>query len=291
MKPIFVYDQGSQELARKLAKNLGYKCVPLMRRYFPDGETLVRVPKVAGHRKVYLIFRFDRPDAKLFPLLLAASALRKQGIKYITLLAPYLPYMRQDKAFHFGEAVAAREFAKIISQYFDELITIDPHLHRVTNLSKIYSIPTKTLTAAPMLAQYVAKTIKKPLLIGPDSESVQWVTQVAREQALDYVVLKKKRYNDTKVKIAWDHKIPIKGRTAVLVDDIISSGSTMIEVIKQLRKAGFTKIACLAVHAVFAKEAFEQIKKAGATHIVTTNTIIHETNKMDVSSLIAGVLT
>ncbi len=262
-----------------------------MHRPFPDGETLVRVPAVTSHKEAYLVWRLDRPDAKLFPLILAASALRKQGVKKITLVAPYLPYMRQDKAFHPGEAVAALEFAKILSQSVDRIITIDPHLHRISKLSKIYSVPTKTLTAAPLLADYIAKHISSPLLIGPDAESVQWVTRVAREKSLDYLVLKKKRYNDTKVKIVWDDNVLVKGRTAVLVDDIISSGGTMIEVVKQLRVAGFAKIACLAVHPVFAGEAFQKIKKAGATHIATCNSISHESNKMDISALLAGALT
>lgn len=291
MKPILIHDEASQDIAKKIAKLLACEQKSFVHRYFPDGETLVRVPAMTGHKEVILVLRLDRPDAKLFPLLLAASAMRKQGVKKITLVAPYLPYMRQDKAFHPGEAIGAQVFAKVISQCVDELITIDPHLHRIHQLSEIYAIPTKTLSAAPILANYIAKNITRPLLIGPDAESVQWVTGVAREKELDYVVLKKKRYSDTKVRIVWDDKIPVKGRTAVLVDDIISSGGTMIEVVKQLRTAGFKQIACLAVHAVFAGEAFQKIKKAGATHIATCHSIRHESNKMDVSFLLAGALT
>jgi ribose-phosphate pyrophosphokinase len=198
--------------------------------------------------------------------------------------------MRQDKSFHPGEAVAARNFADLLGRYFDRLVTIDPHLHRIKSLQEIYKIPTLTVTATALLADFIKKKIEKPLLIGPDEESKQWIERIASKHRVDCVVLKKKRYGDRRVRVLWDRSIPIHGRTAVLVDDIVSSGGTMIELVGQLRGAGFRKIVCIAVHPIFAGDSFERLKKAGATLIASCNTIGHESNAIDITPLLAAHL-
>ncbi len=131
-------------------------------------------------RRVALVCTLDRPDPKLLPLLFAARTASELGDASVGLVAPYLAYMRQDRRFHTGEAVSARLFASILSPQFDWLVTVDPHLHRIHSLAAIYEMATRVLHAAPAIARWIAREVENPVLIGPDGESVQWVSEVAR---------------------------------------------------------------------------------------------------------------
>lgn len=278
---------GNEDMANKLAQLLGGEvCQPEMRT-FPDGETYFRLDQDLHGRAVALVCTLDRPDAKLLPLLFAAGTVSDLGAASVGLVAPYLAYMRQDRRFQAGEAPSAKLFASVLSPHVDWLVTIDPHLHRVHSLNEIYSVPTCVLHAADVIAQWIARDVDKPVLIGPDSESVQWVSEVARTTDAPVVVLKKARHGDRDVDVVMPDLSPWRDHTPVLVDDIISTGRTMIETLSHLRDAGMKPAVCVGVHGIFSADAYEALRALAPARIVTTNTVAHETNGIDVSQILA----
>jgi ribose-phosphate pyrophosphokinase len=290
MKPLLFALPGNELLAERLSQKMPAELGQMTLRKFPDGETyLCLLTEVAG-RHVVLISSLDRPDEKMIPLWLLAKTAKAQGAKKVTLLSPYLPYMRQDKTFHPGESISARHFAELVSSMVDNMVTVDPHLHRINRLEEIYSIPTTVLHAAQPIAKWIKTQVEKPVLIGPDSESKQWVSEVAEKAGAPYLVLEKKRFGDRQVEVSVPQLAPFRNHTPVLVDDIISTAHTMIKAVEHLRQAGAKPPVCIGVHAVFAGPAFEELKAAGAGRIVTCDTILHSSNLIDLSDLYVPVI-
>lgn len=290
MPPLILPLYDPAGLAPALANGLATTCIAHELRSFPDGETYLRINTDVSGRDVTLLAALDRPDAKITPLLIAADALRNLGVKHLTLLAPYLPYMRQDKQFSTGEAITSRTFASLISSRFDKLITIDPHLHRYKALSDLYTCTTCKLDAAPLLAKWVGEHVEKPFLIGPDSESQQWVSAIAEEISAPFDVLAKTRHGDYDVTIS-DLKQPIdKGTSIILIDDTISTATTMCEAVSNIIDAGYEAPICCAVHGIFSDTAYDKLLDAGATAIVSTNTVPHISNQIDISKLLISAL-
>jgi ribose-phosphate pyrophosphokinase len=273
----------------ELAKNLSLPKGEWQWRYFPDGESYVRVTSDVKGKDVIIICSLNQPDTKTMPLIFLAKVLRELGAVKITLVAPYLGYMRQDKRFNEGEAVTSEIFAKMLSPYIDALITIDPHLHRHHDLSEIYDCECAAISAAPLMAKWIKQNIQKALIIGPDMESEQWVKVVAEGADAPYIILEKTRHGDRDVEIEVKDIARYKDHTPVLVDDIISSGVTMIKTIELLKKQGLHDVICLATHGLFAGDAYTKLQNCGAK-IVTTNTVTHESNGLDVSELLHKVL-
>ena len=148
-----------------------------------------------------IVGTLDRPNEKMLPVLFAAATARELGATNVGLVAPYLPYMRQDRRFKPGEAVTSREVARLLSDAVDWMVTIDPHLHRYGSLAEIYRIPTRAVHAAPLISQWIKTNASNPLIIGPDSESQQWVSAVAKAAGAPYAVLRKVRRGDRDVDI------------------------------------------------------------------------------------------
>ncbi|MDV6235577.1 ribose-phosphate pyrophosphokinase [Leptospira ellisii] len=253
---------------------------------FPDGESKLRIVSDLKGSEVHLICSLDRPDSKLLPLIFFCETARSLGAEKVHLIAPYLCYMRQDKVFREGEGISARIFADLISRYVDSLITVDPHLHRIADLSEIFRIPSKTLHSTALLADYIRERIDNPVLVGPDSESSQWVAEVARLCGSPFIVLEKNRKGDREVEISAPAVETLSGRTPVLIDDIVSSGRTLIETVKRLREAALPSPICLCVHGIFADDSYRDLLEAGVRSVVTSNTIGHPSNGIDVSRLI-----
>jgi len=286
MKKIIFTLPGNELLANSIRTKINAVAGEFITRQFPDGESYVRVLANVSKREVIIICTLHQPNDKIFPLFFLSKTLKDLGATKITLVAPYLAYMRQDKKFNSGESVTSEYFAKFISSFADELITIDPHLHRRHSMSEIYSIPCKVLHASGLISNYIKEKIKNPLLIGPDSESEQWVSEVAKDANAPFIILQKERSGDTDVKVTIPQVENYKDYTPVLVDDIISTAHTMMETVGHLKKAGMKAPVCIGVHAVFAGNAFEELKNSGIDRIVTCNTIQHVSNGIDISDLL-----
>lgn len=290
MKPLLFALEDPHGLAEGLLRHTGFDAGEIERRQFPDGESYVRLLTPVADRDVVLLCSLDRPDTKTLPLLFAADGARTQGARSVGLVAPYLAYMRQDKAFRPGEAVTSLTYSRLLSNQFDWLVTVDPHLHRYPRLDSIYSIPTIAASTAQPIAEWIAKNVERPFLIGPDIESEQWVEDIAGLAAVPFTVFHKTRQGDRQVSIE-SMKAPIPAdATPVIIDDIASSARTMIEAVRLLKQNGVQAPLCIAVHALFAGDAFPQLLEAGPSAIVSTNTVAHQSNVIDVSAVIAEAI-
>ncbi len=286
MKPIVFSFSGNELLSESITAGIKGEKGKLEIRQFPDGETYVRVMSDVKDKQIIIVCTLHQPDAKLLPLLFLCNLLRDLKVKSICLVAPYLSYMRQDKQFNPGEAVTSEYFAKLLSSFVDRLITIDPHLHRRVSMKEIYSVPCDVLHASGLISEWVKSNIPDAILIGPDSESEQWVSEVAQNAGVPFIVLHKIRYGDRDVEVSVPQVEKYKNHTPVLVDDIISTARTMIETIGHLNNAGMKPPVCVGVHAVFSGNAFEELKKSGINKIITCNTIPHSSNGIDITALI-----
>ncbi len=287
MEKIIFALPGNEKLTENLSRLTGYITGSLVIRHFPDNESYVRVVSDVSGKEAILICTLHKPDDKLLPLFFLCRALKTSGAKKITLVAPYLAYMRQDKKFKPGEAVTSEYFAQFVSSFVDELITIDPHLHRRHSMSEIYSIPCRVLHSSKLISDHIRTKIKNPVLIGPDSESEQWVSEIAQRISAPFVIFKKKRLGDETVHITLPQFEKYKNKTPVLVDDIISTAKTMIETIKHLKAIGMTSPLSIGVHGVFAGHAYKDLKDAGSLEVITCNTVIHESNRINIAGIIA----
>ncbi|TNE82782.1 MAG: ribose-phosphate diphosphokinase [Gammaproteobacteria bacterium] len=251
-------------------------------RQFPDGETYLRVVTPVAGANCVVVTNLVNPNDKFLPLLFLLGTLRELGAKSVGLVAPYLCYMRQDKRFHEGEALTSRLFAQALSQHMDWLVTVDPHLHRYHTLNDVYSVSTQRVEGAHALAHWL-RGQQSLLLVGPDAESEQWVAQVAVDSGHPYVIGTKQRHGDRDVDIHLPDLSGYQTRKAVIIDDVIASGQTILQCLRALKSRGIAKVSCAAVHGIFADSVDHTLLQSGLEQLVTCNTIPHSTNSIDIT--------
>jgi ribose-phosphate pyrophosphokinase len=278
-----------QAIAQAAAAAAGLTLDVIERHRFPDGELRLRLPESLPARVVF--WRgLHQPNEKLVEILLVARTAHQLGAVHLTLVAPYLAYMRQDTAFNPGEAVSQRVVGRFLAGLFDAVVTVDPHLHRVATLEE--AIPVKdaiVLSGAPLLADHIATQRKDVLLIGPDEESLQWVAQAAARHDWAHGVCHKVRHGDRQVDIQLPD-LPIAGRAVVLMDDVASSGHTLAQAARLLKAAGAVSVDVAVTHALFADGAVQLIREAGAGQIWSTNCIPHASNAVSIVPAVAEAL-
>jgi ribose-phosphate pyrophosphokinase len=280
---------GAEDLARGLARELDARAGAFERRSFPDGETYIRVDATVDGCDTLILCGLEDPDTRFLSLWFLARALRDAGARSVGLVAPYLAYMRQDKRFQPGEALTSAYFADLLSARFDWLATVDPHLHRYHSLDEVYGIPARAVHAAPLLVDHLARR-EGIVLVGPDAESEQWVGGLGERAGVPWMTARKVRRGDRDVTIELPDLNAFAGRQAVLVDDVISSGTTLERAIAALANAGLGTAACLCIHGLFAGDAEQRLRAAGAGELISTNTIAHDSNRIDVTPLLAGAV-
>jgi len=286
---------GHQQLAEALSHSLEADILPLESRHFPDGEHYFNVPAEVKDEDVVVLCHLHQPNDKAMGLLFMARHLKDMGAKRVGLVSPYLAYMRQDIRFQPGECLTSKYFAELISNVFDYLVTIDPHLHRYHHLNEIYSIPTRTLHATAIIGEYLHKLgeenpDQKLLIVGPDEESEQWAKTVADAAGCEHLVLTKTRSGDRDVAIHIPDVEKYQQHLPVMVDDIISTGRTMLRTAEELKKQGLNKPLCIGVHAVFADGAIEEMRAGPIADIRTCNCIPHDTNQIDIGYLLTPAI-
>ena len=288
MTPVVFAFPGHAGLTRQLQAETGAIAGTLVLHRFPDGESYVRLDTPVAGREAVFVCSLVNPDAKLLQLLFAVAAAKDVGAVRAGIVAPYLAYMRQDTRFKPGEAISSATVGKLVSGVADWLVTVDPHLHRNASLDAVYAIPSRVVQAAPAIADWIVANVTKPLLVGPDAESGQWVAQIASAADAPCIVLDKTRHGDRDVTMSMPGAERFRDRTPVLVDDIVSTAHTMIAAIASLRGAGFAAPVCIGVHALFVDHAYAELQAAGAARIVTCNTVCHASNAIDVDAAIAA---
>src|SRR5690606_37790601 len=283
-------------LAEQLSQQQPVSVLPLERRHFPDGELYFNVPADVQGADIIVLCHLHQPGEKALALWFMARHLRDMGARRIGLVTPYLAYMRQDIRFQPGECLTSKYFAELINLSFDFLITIDPHLHRYHHLNEIYRIPATALHATSEIAAYLRQQVNNPVIIGPDEESEQWAREVAEQAGCDVLVLTKIRSGDLDVAIDLPDVQRYASHQPVLVDDIISTGHTMLRTAEQLVQQGLQKPLCIGVHAVFAEggaglsSAAEEMQAGPVAGVITCNCIPHPTNAIDISPLLVPTI-
>lgn len=286
---IFFALPGNEDLASNLASLTCGEVGELELRHFPDGETYVRIRTEVNRKDVFIVCTLARPDCQFIPIAFVSAAILEHGARRLKLIAPYLPYMRQDRIFQPGEVVTSRTFAELLQKHFHSLITVDPHLHRRRSLDEVYDIPSTIVHAAPLLAGWISENVRDPVVIGPDAESAQWVESIAESAAAPWTVLSKERRGDRKILMKAPDLAKFRGRTPVLVDDIISSGSTISKALQILKSQKLGLPYCLAVHALCTDRTARQMRDR-TVRFLTTNSVANRDSAFDVAPLIAEVL-
>lgn len=281
------------KIATSIAKQSKLTPLLISRHRFPDGELKLKLPTELSEHAV--IFRsLDHPNEKLVELLLCGQTARELGVKKLMLISPYLAYMRQDIAFTPGEAVSQRIIAQFLGSIFDTLITVDPHMHRISKLEDVApNLQTIVLSGAPLLGDWIADQFKlasiAPILIGPDGESEQWIAQAARKHSFEYAACHKVRHGDFAVEIKLPD-IPLHGRHVVILDDVASSGRTIAGASKLVLAAGASNVDVAVTHALFSGDARQVIQNAGVRHVWSTDCIQDASNVVSIATMIAEAL-
>lgn len=258
---------------------------------FPDGELL---PTVPGARPCVIVYRsLDSPNDKLIELVLACEAWRRLGARRLVLVAPYLAYMRQDRAFAPGQAVSQRAVAGLLSHSFDRLLSVDPHLHRIAALKEVFGdMPAESISAAACIGDWLASegAPADVALIGPDEESARLVRAVAERLGADWTVMAKTRRGDRQVELGPIEPQAVQGREVVLVDDICSSGATLMAAAREALSLGARRVRAVVVHALFNDSTALRLRSAGIGQVVSTDSVSHPTNRIRLAPVLAETL-
>lgn len=281
--------KASEDLARKIAKNLKATFVSSEVRVFPDGESKITISKRPKGRIVVVNSTYPPVDTNLIQTLALISK-AKQFSENITAVIPYMGYARQDREFLPGEVVTLSVIAKLLkSTGASRVIVID--IHSKLGL-KHFRIPTKNISAVPELAKYFKKLeLKNPLVVSPDLGGLARAKEFARMYGTDFIALKKQRDRKTgKVKIMSSNLKEVSNRDLVLVDDMISTGGSIIKAAEFLKKQKCRRIFVACTHALLIDNAEKKIRKAGISRIISANTIPGNTSVVDVSKIIAKAI-
>ena len=289
--PLLLCFEDELASAQRLAAAAKLPLATIERHRFPNGETKLRLPDTLPGQ-VVILRTLHQPNDKLVELLLAAQTARTLGSRHLTLVAPYLAYMRQDIAFHPGEAISQRIVGGFLASLFDAVITVDPHLHRIERLDQVIpGIPALALSAAPALIAALAEGLDPAtVLVGPDSESRPWVASIAAPLRLDMLVGEKVRHGDRAVTLAIPGIEQVAGRPVLLVDDVISSGGTLIACAALLRAAGASGIEAVATHTLSSPADMARMAEAGITRIRATDATTHTAATIPLAGVLADAI-
>ncbi len=282
--------KASEGLAKKLATKIKAKYVKSEVRVFPDGESKISIKSKPKKGKIIVVqSTFPPVDSNLIQALALISKAKQYSPNVIAVI-PYLGYARQDQEFLPGEVVTIKVIANLFKAAgASKIIVVDIHSKIAL---KQFKIASKNVSAVPALVQYFKKLrLKQPLVVSPDLGGVTRAKEFAKYFGTKYISLKKQRNKKTgKVLIKSSNLKTVKGRDLVLVDDMISTGGSIIKATEFLKKQNCNRVFVARTHALLMNNAEKKIRKAGVSQIISTNTIPGKTAKVDVSSSIAKVI-
>ena len=281
--------KSSEDVARKLSRKIKANFVKSQVRVFEDGESKITLSGKISKRKSIVVQSIYPPvDTNLIQALSLISKAKETSSEVIAVI-PYMGYARQDREFLPGEIVTMKVLGKLFkSAGASKIIVVD--IHSSIGL-KHFSIKTKNVTAIPDLVGFFKKlSLKNPLVVSPDQGGKERAKEFAKEFNSDYIALEKTRDRKTgKVKIKTKN-LEVENRDLILVDDIISTGGSIIKATQFLKKQKCKKIYVACTHALLINDAEKKIKKAGVTNIISTNTIPGKISKVDISKTIAKAI-
>ena len=276
----------SKDLAKRIARRLKAKYVDADTRTFPDGESKITF-RHNLKKSVVLVVQSTYPpvDTNLLQILSIISEVKKISSKIYAIM-PYMGYARQDRQFLNGEVVTMGVVAKMLQAAgAKKAIVVD--IHSKTAL-RHFKIPTENISAIPELAKYLKKLkLKNPVVISPDTGGSLRAKKFADVLKSDFITLKKSRNRKTGKVSIQSTKADVKGKDLVIVDDIISTGGSVVKATQFLKKQKCKRVFVVCTHGLLVGDAEKNIKKAGVTQIISTNTIPRSISKVDVSGVIA----
>ena len=285
-----------EEPARRLAALVNARFETIDAHVFPDGERRVRVTSPGRHAIIYRSLNDPQsrdPNDRLIEVLLACSALRAAGTCRITLVAPYLAYMRQDVAFRHGEAVSQKVIGRLLGGAVDTVLSVDPHLHRTRSLGAVFGAGKGlAISAAPAFVELLRAERVRPdtVVLGPDAESEAQVRRLARPLGLQWLTAEKRRSGDRTVRVRLPNAGLLKGRPVVLFDDMVSTGATLCQCAVLAGRAGAASIEALAVHALYGPGEQAAFQAAGIARVRSSDSLVHPSNVVALAPLIAAAL-
>ncbi len=266
----------SKTLAWKTAQALNAEYLDTEVKMFPDGELYVRFLSEVSKEDVIVVQSLgQKPNQYLIELFLMLDALKDLKARRVIVVTPYFAYARQDERFKPGEAISLQTIARLIEVAgADHIFTIDSHRHRVIDVTKLTKIPLVDISAMSEIAKHVAgaHTLHSPVVIGPDAGAEVWAKNAAKAIDADYDALEKKRFDAETVEVR-PRKLDVEKRDVLIVDDIISSGNTIIKAIEVLKRHGAKDIYVGCAHPLLVKNALIRIYQAGAKYVVGTDTV------------------
>lgn len=276
----------SKDLAKQLARKLKAVYIKTETKIFPDGESKVTLQKIPK-KSVILVVQSTYPpvDTNLLQTLSIISQVRKISSRTFAII-PYMGYARQDKQFLSGEVITMSVVAKMLQSVgAKKVIVVDIHSNTALNH---FNIPTENVSAVPELAKYFKKlNLKNPLVVSPDMGGYSRSKKFASLLKTDFIVLKKHRDRKTGRVSIQTAKVDVQGKDLILVDDIISTGGSIIKAAQFLKKQKCKRVFVACTHGLLVEGAEKKIRKAGVSRIISTNTIPGNTSKVDISGILA----
>ena len=273
----------STSLAWEVARNLGTQLSKSEITAFPDGELYVRIDsKVRG--KECAVIQSTRTNQDLVELLISLDAIRDNGANQVHAVIPYMGYMRQDKVFKEGEALTAKTVLKLINEVADSITTVNCHFLDGSGEAYYNHVHFNNLDAIPLIAEYFRAKTQKPIFIAPDKGSMSYAKEAAKQLNCDFDHLQKTRLSGAEVVIK-DKKLDVKGMDVIMLDDIISTGGTILEAAKVVRGWRPASVSVGCIHGLFLKGA--DMFQGVVEKLIATNTLDNPASKVSVAGLVA----
>lgn len=288
---IIVAGTAENGLASGIAKKLDAECVRVEKRLFPDGEFAIRFPKKLDGEEIAIVQSTYAPQGEhMLELLLMADELRSMGAKRITAVIPFLAYMRQDKRFRDGETISIATILHLLaSAGITRIITVNPHNPETL---KSFSGKAVEINAIDSLVKGFSREFDNPFILAPDDGSVEIAKRASKILGCDYSYIDKARDTNTgMVSIKSASKGDLKGKQVIVLDDMISTGGTVVQAAEFAYSKGAKSVAAAAVHLIMANDAYSKLQKAGVSKVYGTNTIpFDKATVVDISKEIAAAV-
>lgn len=284
---LIIGGSASQKLAARVAKELDCPLIPIETRRFPDGERYIRIKGQLGNEAIVVQSTGYPQDENLMELFLILKNLKSMGIGKIKVVIPYFGYGRQEKRFKSGEAVSAVIISQILEfSGADEIFCINLH---EDNMTDFFKIPVHNISAMPIIADHIKNMVDNPVIVAPDKGALGFAKEIAKILGCRYDYLEKIRISP-KIVETKPKDVDVKGKEAVIIDDIISTGGTIVNAAGILKGLGASKVIVSCVHPVLVEDALLKIFAAGVEDVVSTDTLLSDVSVISVAPLVAGML-
>jgi ribose-phosphate pyrophosphokinase len=284
---LIIGGSASQKLAALIAKELDEPLCPLETRKFPDGERYIRIGGKLDSNAVVIQSTGYPQDQNLLELFLILKTLKSLNVEDIKVVIPYFGYGRQEKRFKSGEAISAQVIAELLeASGASEIFSINLHEDGLCNL---FNIPAHNLSAMPLIAEYIKDNFDDPVIVAPDKGALDFAHEISAILGCDCDHLEKTRLSPEKVETK-PKSMDVKDKEAVIIDDIISTGGTIVNASRILREHGASKVAVSCVHPVLVEDALLKIFASGTDDVIATDTLQSDVSIISVAPLIARCL-